>query len=340
MRVSSVFVKVATFGFQQSWGQRGRRAISMEVSIHKGWGRLSLNWVNTRSSSINRLRRLIVASQAIFNNDDIRELELVGFVVLKRVLDTKFIRSLKKELRSLPTSTASYSDKQHYVHNIQWLDCPLAMDTIVLPTMMQFLSSVFGDDLVCTGCTYARTEPGYEGMALHTDSQPYGSDIFGLQASSPQMLRVLFYLDDLTELRSPLKVVPYSHLSLHSDANPYRRYRSHPEELAITCPAGSAVVINQRIFHSVAPNRSRLSRELLAASYRPAWAGPIANLPEPDVAALNRLPASVRRLFATPNIRKVDFHVKNWTKDLEIGGIGIGPLHWKNVKGSASDDCE
>ena len=63
--------------------------------------------------------------------------------------------------------------------------------------------------------------------------------------------------DDLTPERSPFKVIPHSHLSLHADGNPYRRYASHPEEVMVTCKAGSAAVINQCVFHANYPNRSR-----------------------------------------------------------------------------------
>ena len=52
---------------------------------------------------------------------------------------------------------------------------------------------------------------------------PYGSRASG-SLSSPVLMRVLYYLDDLTPECSPFKVVPRSHLSLHADANPYNRF--------------------------------------------------------------------------------------------------------------------
>ena len=45
-------------------------------------------------------------------------------------------------------------------------------------------------------------EPGYPGMSLHADCQPYGSDLFGPLASVPVSLRVLYYLHELTPERS------------------------------------------------------------------------------------------------------------------------------------------
>ena len=85
---------------------------------------------------------------------------------------------------------------------------------------------------------YQLGEPGHPGIAIHTDAQPYGSRIFGSLASSPVLMRVLYYLDDLTPECSPFKVVPRSHLSVHVDANPYNRFLRHDEEVMVTCDAG------------------------------------------------------------------------------------------------------
>ena len=64
--------------------------------------------------------------------------------------------------------------------------------------MTDFLTELFGDDLICTSYGYSVSDPGHPGIAIHTDSQPYGSTMFGGQASSPCLVRVLYYLDDLT----------------------------------------------------------------------------------------------------------------------------------------------
>ncbi|MBC6478982.1 MAG: phytanoyl-CoA dioxygenase family protein [Hormoscilla sp. GM7CHS1pb] len=165
-------------------------------------------------------------------------------------------------------------------------------------------------------------------MAIHTDSQPYGSEIFGMQSSAPRLVRVLYYLDDLTPQCAPLKVIPFSHLCLHSDANPYKRYESHPEELMLTCKAGSAVVINQKLFHGVFPNHSKNSRELFAVSYRPAWAGPIVDVPDNDPEKLAQLPDTVRPLFKSLNTRNIDFYAKNRTDNMPKEASGLSLSRW------------
>jgi hypothetical protein len=260
--------------------------------------------------------------------DCIKQLELQGFVLVPDLLSADAREKLVGELSLLPTNTTTYSDKQCYVHGVQWLDCPNVVDTIALPGIVNLLSTLFGDDLICTGCTYARTEPGYPGMALHTDSQPYGSAIFGLQSSSPVLVRVLYYLTDLTPDCAPLRVVPYSHLCLHSDANPYKRYKSNPQEVTVTCKAGTAAIINQKLFHAVGKNTSNDSRHVLAVSYRPAWAGPIAEVPDHDPEKLQKLPPHVAPFFNSLNTRKIDFDVKNYSDDLPTAAPRLGPDRW------------
>jgi ectoine hydroxylase-related dioxygenase (phytanoyl-CoA dioxygenase family) len=194
--------------------------------------------------------------------------------------------------------------------------------------MIEFLERLLGDELICTSCVYALSRPGHPGIAIHTDAQPYGSKIFGMQASSPRLVRVLYYLDDLTPERSPLKVIPRSHLSLHADANPYHRYLSHPEEVMVTCRAGSAAIINQSIFHANYPNVSNEDRSLLAIAYRPAWAGPIAEVPEWPAEKVAKLPEHVRRFFQSLNTRKINFDVGNRPPDMRIAAPGINPSRW------------
>ncbi len=258
----------------------------------------------------------------------IQQLELEGFVVVPNLLTSQEVEALRTELRKLQTSAATYSEAQQYVHNVQWLNCPSVLDLVALPSMLAFLDALFGDELICTGCSYARTEPGYPGMALHTDSQPYGSAIFGMQSSSPTLVRVLYYLDDLTADCSPLQVVPYSHLCLHSDANPYKRYKSHPETSQICCNAGSAIVINQKVFHAVGPNRSDRSREVCAIAYRPAWAGPIVEVTDHDAKKVAQLPPRAQKLFGSLNTRDADFFVKNVSDDMAEGGRRLGRSRW------------
>lgn len=260
--------------------------------------------------------------------DQIRWIETNGFVVIPDLLSEDQLGSIRAELELLPTRAVDYSENQRGYANVQWTDSPETVRTIALPKMMTFLSKLFGDSIICTSCAYAVSLPGHPGIAIHTDAQPWGSKIFGLTASSPCLVRVLYYLDDLTPERSPFKVIPGSHLSMHSDGNPYRRYLSHPDEVMVTCRAGSAVIINQKVFHANYPNYSDSQRRMLAIAYRPAWAGPVGEVPEHDPEKTARLPSDVRALFGSLNSREFDFDLPNRPDNMAREAPGISPKRW------------
>jgi len=258
----------------------------------------------------------------------VKYLELEGFVVLPDLLTAEQVKSINEELDRLPLTPTDYSDKQLGYKNVQWSDSPHVIDLIAHPAVTSFLEKLFGDELVFTSCVYALSKPGHPGIAIHTDAQPYGSTIFGKQASSPRLVRVLFYLDDLTLEKSPLMVIPRSHLSMHADGNPYNRYLGHPEAKAVLCKAGSAAIINQNIFHANYPNVSQENRRLLAIAYRPAWAGPIEDVEDWDSEKVAKLPDHVRKYFKSLNTRNINYDVKNRPDNMAMEAPGINPSRW------------
>ena len=193
----------------------------------------------------------------------IRYLELEGYLVLPDLLEPEQVGAIGAELAALPLTATDYSPHKKTADDLLGHDLPKTLEAIALPPAVAFLERLFGDEVLFASISYQLCEPGHPGIAIHTDSLPYGTHT-GSLASSPVLMRVLYYLDDLTPECSPFKVVPRSHLSVHADANPYNRFLRHEEEVMVTCTAGSAVVINQKVFHGNFPNFSPL---------RPAHAG-------------------------------------------------------------------
>ena len=261
--------------------------------------------------------------------EQIQSIELEGFVVLPDLLEPETVEQIRRELSHLPTRAMDYSQHQRGYSNVQWTDSHSVIDLIAHRFTVGFLGDLFGDELICTSCSYTCAEPGHPGIAVHTDSQPYGSKIFGMQASSPVLARVLYYLDDQTPDCSPFKVIPRSHLSMHRDGNPYNRYLSHPEEVMVTCKAGSAVVINQKVFHGNYPNHSDRPRRMLAIAYRPAWAGPIGPVEDRNPQQVEKLPAHIRPFFSSLNTQTIDFDVPNRPDDMQRAAPGIAPSRWE-----------
>ena len=264
---------------------------------------------------------------ALDSGECIRQLEVEGYLVLPNLLDDDHVACLKKETAKLETDAVDYSIHQRVRSSVQF--CGGAISELIAhaPTVA-FLRELFGPDIVMMTYAYARSEPGHPGISLHADGQPYGSAIFGFEGSCPWVVRVLYYLDDLTPDVSPFRVVPRSHLCMHADANPYLRYESHPDEVTVTCTAGSAVLINHRVFHGNLPNVGDRARELLAIAYRPAWAGPVNSVGEWDEAALAQLPAAVRELMTSRNQRRADFDGGNKPANMAREAFGMDLDRW------------
>ncbi|QDV20358.1 Phytanoyl-CoA dioxygenase (PhyH) [Gimesia panareensis] len=289
---------------------------------------MDVSFTNSREE-VAAAKRVDTDWAALSAGQQIRSLEVDGYVVLPDLLSAEQIAGIRAELMRLPTQGTDYSEHQRGFSGVQWTDSPNAISVIALPAMIAFLERLFGDELICTSCTYAVSQPGHPGIAIHTDAQPYGSKIFGLGASSPCLVRVLYYLDDLTLEHSPFKVIPGSHLSLHADGNPYRRYLSHEDEVLVTCRAGSAVIINQKVFHANYPNFSDTDRHLLAIAYRPAWAGPIGEVPDYDPEQVQTLPENVRPLFRSLNTQKIDYDLPNRPDNMARSAPGISPRRYE-----------
>jgi hypothetical protein len=267
--------------------------------------------------------------------EQIRSIELEGYVVLPGLLSPKVLEAIRDELDKLPMRRVDYSPHQQGCSDVQWTNSPTAISVIAHAPMMEFFKDLFGDEVICTSCGYSCAEPGHPGIAIHTDAQPYGSKIFGLQSSSPVLARALYYLDDQTPDCSPFKVIPRSHLSMHVHGNPYNRYLSHPEEVMVCCKAGSAVVINQNVFHGNFPNHSDRKRRMLAIAYRPSWAGPIGDLAEDrDPEKVATLPSLVQPFFRSLNTRDIDFDVANRPEGMAQDASGISPSRWGNRGGA------
>ena len=93
--------------------------------------------------------------------------------------------------------------------------------------------------------------------------------------------------------------------------------------------AGSAVLINHRVFHGNYPNTGDRARELLAIAYRPGWAGPAGEVSAWPPEELERLPGSVRPFFGDRNQRHWDFDGGNKPAGMRSEAPGMNPSRWK-----------
>ncbi len=284
-----------------------------------------------------RDRQIDTDWSALSVGERIQHLEVEGYLVLPDLLDGAHIARLKAETSQLPTVAVDYSVHQQVYPNAQFAG-PAITELIAHPPAIEFLSRLFGDEIVMMDCGYARSEPGHPGISLHCDGQPWGSEIFGFEHSCPKLVRVLYYLDDLTPEVSPFRVVPRSHLSLHADANPYLRYEEHPGQVMVTCQAGSAVLLQQNVFHGNYPNTGDYAREMIAIAYRPAWAGPAGEVSEWEEGELERVPGAVRPMLIGRNRRVWLPEGGNKPAGMKHEAPGIDPSRWE--RGGAASEVD
>ncbi|MCH2372545.1 MAG: phytanoyl-CoA dioxygenase family protein [Planctomycetes bacterium] len=265
---------------------------------------------------------------ALSRAEQIRHFEVEGYVVFPEILSAELIARLKSELADAEMTNKSYSVNQTYaLQEPQWISRSAA-ELIAFPPMVDFLQALMGPDIVFTRGFFQRTHPGSPGIAMHTDGQPHGSDLFGYEGSCPRLLRVLYYLDDLAPERAPFRLLPRSHLSFHAEASPYVRYKWHPEEITLSVPAGSAVLIPALLFHGSHPNRSDRPRGLIQFGYRPAWAGPIKEVDEWDPKLVAQAPDVAKPFLQSLNTTGVEWEQPHKPKGMRTEAPGVNPSRW------------
>ena len=263
--------------------------------------------------------------------EQIRRLEVEGFVVFPEILSPEMTARIKRELADVEMSHTSYSVHQtRSVIQPQWQSRAVA-ELIGYPPMIDFLTDLLGPDIVFTRGFFQRTHPGSPGISMHTDGQPHGSDLFGYEGSCPRLVRVLYYLDDLTAERAPFRLVPRSHLSFHAEASPYVRYKSHPEEITLIVPAGSAVVVPSLLLHASHPNKDSVPRELVQLGYRPAWAGPIQPVDEWDPELVTDAPEIAKPFLQSLNTTGMVWEQPHKPVGMKTEAPGINPSRWGDV---------
>ncbi|MFP6763031.1 MAG: phytanoyl-CoA dioxygenase family protein [Planctomycetaceae bacterium] len=265
-------------------------------------------------------------------SQQIRHFEVEGYVALPEILTTGLIDRVKHEMVSAEMSPTDYSDAQRRaVVQPQWTSQTVA-ELIGYPPVIEFLTDLLGQDIVFTRGFYQRSLPDCPGISLHTDGQPHGSSLFGFEGTCPRLLRVLYYLDDLSVDRAPFRLIPRSHLSFHADASPYVRYESHPEEVTLIVPAGTAVIIPSLLQHGSHANRDTQQRELLHFGYRPAWAGPIQPIEDdwdPDLIAA--APEAAKPFLQSLNTTGFQWDQPHKPAGMKTQAAGLNPSRWEEL---------
>ena len=106
------------------------------------------------------------------------------------------------------------------------------------------------------------------------------------------------------------------------------RYKSHPEEITIVAPAGSAVIVPSLLLHGSHPNRDSQSRELVQLGYRPDWAGPIQPVEEWDPELVAAAPEIAKPFLKSLNTTGFLWEQEHKPAGMKTDAPGIRPSRW------------
>jgi len=258
----------------------------------------------------------------------IRQFETEGYVVIADALSPARIAALKAELATMPMRPSFYTDAPSFSTVPPHTHGPEAGALIGNPPVLDFARALMGDALVFMHSFYILSHPGSPALELHTDYQPFGGTYSQWLESCPLRVRVLYYLDDTRDDRAALRIVPRSHIAFHADAQPYRRYRDHPDEVTVPLKAGDAFVFATRLFHGVGPNITQETRGMVEIDYRPLWARPYGPVPDWSEDQLRYVPDALRDMARHRNATDAAWEFDTRRAAVDTPAPGMSPHRW------------
>jgi ectoine hydroxylase-related dioxygenase (phytanoyl-CoA dioxygenase family) len=185
---------------------------------------------------------------------------------------------------------------------------PRTIDLAINPTILAAVHSVLKDEEIQINLTQAiAIDPGEPAQALHRDE-----GMFPATLPFEVMVNVLWTLDEFTEANGATRIVPGSHLW------PKDRRGLDSEGVAMTAPAGSAIIWLGSAIHGGGANRTDETRRGLIISYSLGWLAPAEKL-------LLSIPPEVARGFPRRLQRMIGYQVHR----PNLGWIeGRDPIEW------------
>ncbi|MGI9613471.1 MAG: phytanoyl-CoA dioxygenase family protein [Acidimicrobiales bacterium] len=190
-----------------------------------------------------------------------------GWVMLSGFLSSGAVaevRAVCAQLLDLPPELQVAGDKPVAgTHHLMKLDersdlvASVANDGRLLAVVAEILGTRFQPSQI----SYRSPQPTFGGQKLHGDDPPK------LDGGPDSVATAIVALVDFTENNGTTRIVPGSHrrpdLQRQSGS-----LDSHPDEVKLTGPAGTAFVFSGHVLHSGTPNRSSTERPALQLVWR------------------------------------------------------------------------
>ena len=150
--------------------------------------------------------------------------------------------------------------------------------------MLDVVEAILGPHVRISFTTATINYPGNPRLGWHADwpfNQTNAGHIPQPYPDTPMQLTTLWMLAPFTEENGGTLVVPGSHRSSHNPTgdNGVDPSKPYPTEMQGTGSAGSVLVIDSRLWHSTAPNRSDKPRVSVIVRYVPWWLNTMVLMP-------------------------------------------------------------
>lgn len=182
-----------------------------------------------------------------------------GFSVLTSVLDADEVRAARSALEHVVQKSESYAlppgikSIDPNANNIRIYDLiehsPAFIDLAFNPTVMAAVKALLGQHIVMSNFTANIALPGSGSMKLHCDQ----STVMPEPWSERFALTVIWCLDDVDESNGATRYVPGSHRFTRFDQV---SVGVEKDSVAFAAPAGSAIIMDGRLWHTSGANRS------------------------------------------------------------------------------------
>jgi ectoine hydroxylase-related dioxygenase (phytanoyl-CoA dioxygenase family) len=144
------------------------------------------------------------------------------------------------------------------------LQSSVFVELIEHPPILDRQQAIFGDQVQLLQFDLQR-----QGPHSRASERSWHRD-FRFPGDTPLSINTLLFIDDMSPDKGPTRVVPGSH---RGEALPAREsvYEPIEGEVAVTCPAGSAIFINSAIWHTGGRNASNGLRRSIYLYYGYWW---------------------------------------------------------------------
>jgi ectoine hydroxylase-related dioxygenase (phytanoyl-CoA dioxygenase family) len=210
------------------------------------------------------------------SSDEVQRLEEEGFVVRERLLPPALLYELSEaadsieaqELQTREVGQGSFGGL--FTRNIVDRH-PAFLKLLDYEPLLSVARLTLGPQVQLHGSVLRVSYPDLPGQGVewhfHQRVVPDPLPSFFFR---PVVLDNLIYLDDLTLEAGPLAVLPRTHLK--DEDLPSGDNEDKPEQVVVTCPAGSVVTSHSGLWHKAFPTQANGGkRRLIIWGYSPVW---------------------------------------------------------------------